>query len=104
VLVLVGLYIRIGVLETPVFSRLKAAGTVSKAPVIDVLRHNWREVVLTALLRTGQQVPFYIFTTYIITYGTQQLGFSRGTILNLVMLQSLISMATIPLMGHLSDL
>jgi metabolite-proton symporter len=104
VLVLIGLFIRIGVLETPVFAKLKAAGTVVRAPVVDVLRKNWREVVLTALLRTGQQVPFYIFTTYIITYATQQLGFTRGMILNFVMLQSIVSMATIPLTGHLSDL
>ena len=61
-----------------------------------MLQKNWREVVLTALLRTGQQVPFYIFTTYIITYGTQQLGFSRGTILNFVMMQSLLSVGDDP--------
>ena len=103
VLVLVGLYIRIGILETPVFARLKAMGHLSKAPIVEVLKNNWREVVLTALLRTGQQVPFYIFTTYIITYATQQLGFTRATILNYVMAQSLVSMATIPLMGYLSD-
>jgi metabolite-proton symporter len=104
VLVFVGLYIRVGILETPVFAKLKAAGAVAKAPVVEVLKHNWREVALTALLRTGQQVPFYIFTTYIITYATQQLGYSRGLILNFVMLQSILSMLTIPLMGHLSDL
>ena len=104
VLVFVGLYIRLGILETPVFAKLKARGAVAKAPVVEVLRKNWREVVLTALLRTGQQVPFYIFTTYIITYATQQLGYSRSTILNFVIIQSLISTATIPLMGHLSDI
>jgi len=103
-LILVGLYIRIGILETPVFAAIKAEGRVAKTPVADVLRKNWREVVLTALLRTGQQVPFYIFTTYILTYATQQLGFSRGTILNFVMIQSLISVFTIPLAGYLSDL
>jgi metabolite-proton symporter len=103
VLVFVGLYIRIGILETPVFARLKASGTVSRAPVVQVLKRNWRQVILTALLRTGQQVPFYIFTTYIITYGTQQLGFTRGTILNFVMIQSILSVMTVPLMGHLSD-
>jgi MFS family permease len=102
-LILVGLYIRIGILETPVFAAIKAKGLVAKAPVAEVLRKNWREVVLTALLRTGQQVPFYIFTTYILTYTTQQLGFSRGTILNFVMVQSLISVFTIPLAGYLSD-
>lgn len=104
VLVFVGMYIRLGILETPVFAKLKAKGAVAKAPVIEVLRKNWREVILTALLRTGQQVPFYIFTTYIITYATQQLGYSRGTILNFVIIQSLISTVTIPVMGYLSDL
>ncbi|MBI4473572.1 MAG: MHS family MFS transporter [Acidobacteria bacterium] len=103
VLIFVGLYIRTGILETPVFAKLKAQGRVQKAPVVEVLRHNRREVVLTALLRTGQQTPFYIFTTYVLTYGTQALGFSRTMILNFVMIQSLISMATIPLFGHLSD-
>jgi metabolite-proton symporter len=103
VLVFVGLYIRIGVLETPVFSRLKARGAVKKAPLVEVVRRNWREIVLTALLRTGQQVQFYIFTTYIITYATQQLGMSRGTILNFVMLQAMLSLVTVVYMGHLSD-
>ena len=56
------------------FSNLKAKGAVVRAPVIDVLRKHRREVILIALLRTGQQVPFYIFTTYIITYATSQLG------------------------------
>lgn len=104
VLVFVGLYIRIGVLETPVFSRLLARGAVRKAPLVAVVKGHWREIVLTMLLRTGQQVQFYIFTTYIITYATQQLGISRGTILNFVMLQALLSLPTVLFMGHLSDL
>jgi len=104
VLVFIGLYIRIGILETPVFARLKARGKVEKMPVREVLRRNWREVILTALLRTGQQTPFYIFTTYILTYGTQVLGLSRGLLLNLVMLQASISLFTIPLFGHISDI
>jgi MFS family permease len=70
---------------------------------VEVLRRNWREVILTALLRTGQQTPFYIFTTYILTYATGVLGFGRTTILNFVMIQSSISLITIPLFGHLSD-
>ena len=103
-LVAVGLYIRVGILETPVFASLKAKGKVERAPVIEVVIKNWREIILTALLRTGQQTPFYIFTTYILTYGTQVLGLTRGFVLNLVMLQALVSMATIPWFGHLSDL
>jgi metabolite-proton symporter len=102
-LIFVGLYIRLGVLETPVFADHKARGTLAKAPLIDTLRHHWREVLLSTLLRSGQVVPFYIFTTYIITYTTQQLGYSREMVLNFVMIQSVLSMAAIPLMGHLSD-
>jgi metabolite-proton symporter len=104
VLVFVGLYIRVGVLETPVFEGLKARGAVAKAPLVEVVRRNWREIGLTALLRTGQQVEFYIFTTYIITYATQQLGFSRSVILSYVMLMALLSTMVTPLFGHLSDI
>ena len=103
VLVFVGLYIRLGILETPVFARLKAQGRVEKTPVAQVLRGHWREVVLTALLRTGQQTPFYIFTTYVLTYGTQVLGLGRGLVLSFVMVQALVSTLTIPWFGHLSD-
>jgi metabolite-proton symporter len=103
VLVFVGLWIRLGILETPVFAKLKQQGRVQKAPVAEVLRRNWREVIITALLRTGQQVPFYIFTTYVLTYATGTLGLTRAVVLSYVMLQALISMGTIPLFGHLSD-
>ena len=103
VLVFVGLYIRVGVLETPVFARLRSQGRVEQTPVVEVLRKHWKEVILTALLRSGQQTPFYIFTTYVLTYATQQLGFDRGLILGFVMIQAVISMCAIPWFGHLSD-
>ena len=104
VLVIVGLYMRLGVLETPVFMHHRAKGTLVRAPVIEVVKRNWREIVLAAFLRSGQQVPFYIFTTYVITYGTQELGFSRGLILNLVMIQAIVSTMTVVLFGYLSDI
>jgi metabolite-proton symporter len=103
ILVGIGFYIRTGILETPVFARIQSEGRVERTPVSQVLRHNWREVILTALLRSGQQTPFYIFTTYVLTYGTQVLGFSSGLLLNFVMLQALVSMLDIPVLGHLSD-
>jgi MFS family permease len=103
VLVFVGLWIRIGILESPVFARLKEQGKTVKAPLTEVVRHHWREVVLTALLRTGQHVAFYLFGTYILTYGTMVLGFSRGMILVFVMMMSTLSLITIPWFGHLSD-
>jgi metabolite-proton symporter len=103
VLIFIGLYIRLGIFETPVFSKLKEVGRVAKAPVVEVLRWNWREVILTALLRTSQQTSFYIFTTYVLLYATQQLGLARTTVLGFVMIQSLLSMSVIPFFGHLSD-
>jgi metabolite-proton symporter len=103
VLVVVGLYVRFGVRETPVFSKLKEEGRVAASPVLEVFRHNWREVFLTMLVRTGAQGPFYIFTTYIVTYGTRTLGFPQRTILNFVLLQSVLSCFAIPFFGHLSD-
>lgn len=103
VLVGVGFYIRIGILETPVFARLRAMGHVERAPVVEVLRGHWREVLLTALLRTGQQTPFYIFTTYVLSYGTDGLGLDRDMLLSFIVIQAMVSMGTIPLFGHLSD-
>ena len=69
-----------------------------------VLRENGREVALTALLRTSQQVCFYIFTTYVLTYATTVLGFGRGLVLNMVMAMALVSCFANPLFGHLSDM
>jgi MFS family permease len=102
-LVFVGLYIRVGILETPVFSRLKAEGRVARTPVIQVLRHNWREVILSALLRTSQQTSFYLFTAYIVVYGTQVLALSRTMVLNFVMIAAVLSIFTNIYWGHLSD-
>jgi MFS family permease len=103
VLVAVGLYIRIGVLESPVFADIKARGRVARAPVVEVLRQNWREVALTTLLRTGQLAPYYITTTYVLVYGTQVLGLSRATLLTCVTIRAVAGLLAIPVAGHLSD-
>ena len=103
VLIIFGLVIRKRIEETPVFKSLQKRGMIAKLPVVEVFKHNWKEVLLTCFLRTGQQVPFYIFTTYVLAYAVQTLGFPRATILTLVMIMSALSMITIPLMGAWSD-
>jgi metabolite-proton symporter len=103
VLVGIGLYIRLGILETPVFAKLKAEGRIEKTPVLEVVRQHWREIVLTALLRSGQQVPFYIFTVFVLTYGTRTLGLAADRVLTYVLVMSALSMVAIPVWGHLSD-
>lgn len=102
-LVGVGLYIRLGVTETPVFERMKETKALEPMPVVAVLKRQWREVLLTGLARSSQQSVFYIFTTFILTYGTKTLGFDRATMINDVLIASAISLVTVPFWGWVSD-
>ena len=103
VLVGVGLYIRLGILETPVFSRLVAEDRLEHAPVLEVIKRQPKEIILTALVRMGEQAPFYIFTAFVFTYGTTILHSSRDLLLVAVLVASLVSFFTIPYSGYLSD-
>ena len=102
-LVAVGLWIRLGILETPVFSGVRQRARIEPQPVREVWKLHWNEVVLTALARTGQQAPFYIFVTFVITYGIRTLHFSSQQMLNYVLISSVISLFTIPFWGWVSD-
>src|SRR5205807_974021 len=75
-LVGVGLYIRLGILETPVFARLAAENQILRTPMIEVIRRQPWEILLTALARMGEQAPFYIFTAFVFAYGTGTLKIS----------------------------
>ena len=103
ILVGVGLYIRLGILETPAFSRLVAEDRVERVPVFEVVKRQPREIILTALARMGEQAPFYIFTAFVFTYGTTILHSSRDLLLIAVLTASVLSFFTIPYAGHLSD-
>src|SRR5262245_33421506 len=103
VLVAVGLYIRLGILETPVFARLVEQNRVERVPVREVIVHNWREIILSALIRTGQQAPFYIFTVYVLTYATKTLKFKSGDVYTDVIVAALVSLFTVPFWGYVSD-
>src|SRR5215475_2228179 len=103
VMVGIGLYIRLGILETPVFTRLTEQNRIERAPVIEVIKRQPKEIILTALLRTGQQGPFYIFTAFVFTYGTTVSHSSRNLLLTALLVATAISAVTIPLFGHLSD-
>jgi MFS family permease len=103
VLVALGLYIRLGVQESPVFARLVADRRVEKQPVLEVIRRQPREIVLTALCRTAEQAPFYLFTSFVFTYGVDVLHLDRNFILTAVLGAAMLSFVSIPLFGHLSD-
>jgi len=102
-LVGIGLWIRLGIEETPTFRRLVAEQRVEKAPALEVIRRQPKEIVLTALARMAEQAPFYIFTAFIFAYGTGTLKVSRDMLLVAVLCASLLSFFCIPYAGHLSD-
>ena len=103
ILVGVGLWIRLGILETPVFRKLVETNKIERAPIIEVTGKQRREVVLSALLRMGQNAPFYIFTAFIFAYAVGTLHMSRDLILMAVLTASCVSLVSIPLWGHVSD-
>jgi MFS family permease len=103
VLVALGLYIRLGIMETPVFARLVAERRIERAPVLEVLRRQPREIVLTALCRMAEQAPFYVFTAFVFAYGTGVLHLKRDFLLLAVLAAAMLSFVSIPFFGHLSD-
>src|SRR6516162_8836032 len=104
VLVGVGLWIRLGILETPVFQQLLDNNKIEKAPVAEVIKKQPKEIILSALLRLSEQAPFYIFTAFIFAYAVGTLHMSRNLILTAVLVASCVSFVSIPLSGHISDL
>ena len=104
VLIGVGLYIRTGILETPVFASLATAGRLEQSPVSEVLRRHPREIALTALCRMAEQGPFTLFSAFVYAYGTDTLHVPRNFLLAAVLTASAASFVFIPLFGHLSDL
>ena len=103
VMVGVGLWIRLGILETPVFQEILDRQEVAKAPVLEVLRRQPKQIILTALCRMAEQGPFYVFAAFIFTYGTNVLHSSRNLLLTALMIATGLSAVTIPLAGHISD-
>ncbi len=103
VLIGVGLWIRLGILETPVFRQLLESNQIERTPIIEVIRRQPREIILSALLRMAEQAPFYIFTAFVFAYGTSTLKMPRDLILSAVLVASCVSFVTIPLSGHISD-
>ena len=104
ILVGIGLWIRLGILETPVFQQLLKKRKIEKAPILEVIKKQPKEIILSALLRLSEQAPFYIFTAFVFAYAVGTLHMSRNFILTAVLAAACVSFVTIPLSGHISDL
>jgi MFS family permease len=103
IMVAVGLWIRLGILETPVFQKVLEADLVERTPVLEVLKRQPKEVLLSAVLRTPEQAMGYIFGTFIFTYGTQVLSVSRDFLLIAVIVQTVLAFIWVTVAGRLSD-
>lgn len=103
VMVGVGLYIRLGILETPAFRRILAEQRVERAPVIEVIKRQPKQVVLSMFSRTAEQAPAYIYLAFIFVYGTKVLHQERDFLLIALITAGVISLFNIPIAGALSD-
>jgi MFS family permease len=103
VMIGIGLWIRLGILETPVFQRILAENKVERAPTIEVLKRQPREVILAALVRLAEQTPGYIFSAFVFTYGTTVLGASRDLLLSGLIVTTALGFLWVTIAGALSD-
>ncbi|MFD8009264.1 MFS transporter [Streptomyces sp. NPDC058955] len=109
-LVMIGLWIRVSVSESPVFLEAQAkaeaaaaAGAKEEAPVVEVFKRSWRDVLSAIGTRFGENISYYILTSFLLVYVTTHLGLSKSTALNAVLIGSAVHFVTIPMWGALSD-
>ncbi|MER7349874.1 MFS transporter [Streptomyces aurantiacus] len=110
VLVMVGLWIRLSVSESPVFleARAKAEaaaarGVKDEPPVVEVFRKSWRQVLTAIGTRFGENISYYVLTSFVLVYVTKHLDLPKSTALNAVLIGSAVHFAAIPAWGALSD-
>src|SRR5215471_5684328 len=103
IMVVIGLWIRLGIFETPVFQRVVAEGRVARVPVVEVFKRQPKEIFLTAFARMAQMTSIFVYTAFVFTYGLQIVHVSRDLILLALLIGFLMQFLTIPLWGFLSD-
>ncbi len=99
-LMIVGLYIRLRILETPAFAKVQREQRVAQAPLFEAIRHHWREILLCTLLRSGETAPFYIFTTFMLSYAVQV---DPSLLYTGLTLASIVALVLTPTFALLSD-
>jgi metabolite-proton symporter len=102
-LVIVGLWIRLSIAESPLFQAVEAEDTKARTPIVEVLRTYPRQVLLAIGARVGVDVAFYTFVLFITTYIATYLKLPRSYALNAVLIAAAVQVFLIPWFGHLSD-
>ena len=103
VLVGVGLFIRLRIMETPAFLQVKETRTEAPMPILDVLRTYPKNVLLAMGMRFAENGTFYVLTVFVLTYIVEELKLEQTTGLIGVLIAAAIGLFTIPFFGHLSD-
>jgi len=103
VLVLIGLWIRLTIAESPLFRNVEAKDTKAKAPIVEVLRRYPRQVLLAIGARVGVDVAFYTFVLFVTTYVATYLKLPKSYALNAVLIAAACQVVLIPWFGRLSD-
>ena len=99
----VGLFIRLKILETPAFSQVKESGTEARMPMVEVFRDYPKNVLLTMGARLSEGQVFNIFAVFAITYATTQLELTRSTVLYGVLIGAAVECLTLPVFGAFAD-
>lgn len=102
-LLAVGMFIRLQIFESPLFAKVREQKKQAAVPFFDVLKRYRLNVVLAIGARMAENASFYLFSVFVLTYGTQRLHMPQSTILNCVLIASAVQFFTIPLFGLLSD-
>jgi len=103
VLVVVGLWIRMNVAESPVFAKVKEQKIESRMPILEVLKTHPKVLLVAAGARFAENGLFYLFTTFALTYVAAQLKISRVIALNGLLIASFIGVFAAPAWAALSD-
>jgi metabolite-proton symporter len=102
-LVGVGLVIRVRILETPAFTRMKATRRESRQPILEVVTRYPKEVLLAMGARLAENGAFYVYTVFLLVYAAQQVRMDSSVVLGALILAAALELAAIPLYGMFCD-
>ncbi|WP_206997664.1 MFS transporter [Trinickia mobilis] len=103
VLLIFGLIIRFGVPETRDFIEANKSVDRKKSPLGEAIRTEWRAILLSALIRPGEQAAFYTLTTFAVLYGSKHLALGRDFMLNAVLIAAVVACFALPFFGYVAD-
>jgi MFS family permease len=102
-LIIICLFIRLRIMETPAFRAVKESRRTARVPLTEAFANYWREIILVALARSGEQAPFYIFTTFVLSYGVVALKLGVGVLYTGIIVAAVVEFFTIPIFSSISD-